>query len=227
MRLLKATSVGIVATGIAFFVGNAPGQDAPKEAEVHEIKGMPPRVAPTEYNAHAKAGRYTIAAEFTRHSVAMPDQTLSTEDYVVVDVGFFGPPDAHLVLNHEDFSLRINEKKAPLPSQVYGVIFHSLKDPEWSPPESASSKSSKTSIGTGSGEGGGQSNDPPPVIHMPIELERAMQLRVKKSALPEGDRPLPAAGLLFFPYRGRAEGIHSVELMYTGPAGKTVLDLHP
>jgi hypothetical protein len=41
----------------------------------------------------------------------------------------------------------------------------------------------------------------------------------------EGDRPLPQAGLLFFPYRGKEDHIHSVELDYTGAAGKATLVL--
>ncbi len=51
--------------------------------------------------------------------------------------------------------------------------------------------------------------------------------KVTKAALPEGDRLLPAAGLLFFKYSGQAKGIYSVELSYDGPAGKATLKLHP
>ena len=150
--------------------------------------------------------------------------TYSTEDYVVVEVGFFGPAETRLKLSHDDFSLRVNGKKVALPAQQYGAIFRSLKDPLWVPPEGPASKS-KTSIGSG-----GDQSDPgatPAPVHMPFELERAMQLRVQKAAMPEGERPLPAAGLIFFLYRGRAEGIHQLELVYAGAAGKAVLALHP
>ena len=40
-----------------------------------------------------------------------------------------------------------------------------------------------------------------------------------------GERPLPQAGLLFFLYRGKSEGIKSLELIYNGAAGKATLDL--
>jgi hypothetical protein len=101
-------------------------------------------------------------------------------------------------------------------------VLRSLKDPEWAPPEKAESKS-KTSIG-----GNGQSDGSLPVIvHMPFELQRAMELKVQKAALPEGERPLPAAGLIFFQYRGKSKGIRSLELIYNGPAGQTSLFLHP
>ena len=35
------------------------------------------------------------------------------------------------------------------------------------------------------------------------------------------------AGLLFFEYRGKTKKIRSIELIYSGPAGKAALDLQP
>jgi hypothetical protein len=54
-----------------------------------------------------------------------------------------------------------------------------------------------------------------------------MSQRVQKAALPGGDRALPQAGLIFFQYRGKTTGIHSLELVYSGPAGKATLALQP
>ncbi|MBZ5575862.1 MAG: hypothetical protein LAP40_04805 [Acidobacteriia bacterium] len=189
-------------------------------------QGLPPRVAPTEYYAQAKAGVVTIAAEFVRHSVPTAQGTLSTEDFVVVEAGLYGPPDARIQISLDDFSLRINGKKTPLRSQPYGLVLASLKDPEWVPPEPPASSKSKTSIGGG---GGGQadSNSPPPVVHVPIEVQRAMAQHTQKASLPLGDRVLPQAGLLFFEYRGNLQKISSIELIYSGPAGKATLPLRP
>jgi len=189
----------------------------------NETKGLPPRSTAADYQAQAQTGAFTIGAEFKGHSVPTPEATLSTEEYVVVEAALFGPPEARLRLSIEDFSLRINGKKTPLLCAPYAVVFSSLKDPEWEPPVKAESKS-KTSIG-----GGGQNdaNMPPPPVHIPIEVQRAMQQRVQKAALPEGDRALPEAGLIFFQYRGKAQGIHSVELIYKGPAGTATLALQP
>ena len=41
----------------------------------------------------------------------------------------------------------------------------------------------------------------------------------------EGERPLPQTGLLYFPYGGKVTGIRSLELIYSGTAGKAKLDL--
>ena len=167
-----------------------------KCANPRSAKGIPPRAAPADYQAHAQAGAITVAAEFTGHSVPTPDAILATEDYVVIEVGLFGPPEARVKLSHEFFSLRINGKKAPLPAQPYTLVFNSLKDPEWAPVPAESK--SKTSIGSG----GKSQSDPgstPAPVHIPIEVERAMQLRVQKASLAEGDRVLPEAGLSLLP----------------------------
>ena len=73
----------------------------------------------------------TIAAEFAGHSVPTLQGPLTTEDFVVVETALFGSPDARLKISADDFSLRINGKKTPLPSLPYGMVLSSVKDPEW------------------------------------------------------------------------------------------------
>jgi hypothetical protein len=45
--------------------------------------------------------------------------------------------------------------------------------------------------------------------------------------LPEGDRALPVAGLIFFQYHGKAQNMKGMELVYSGPAGTVSLPLQP
>jgi hypothetical protein len=196
-----------------------------KDTQATEMKGIPPRATPADYQAHEAAGTVTVAAEFLGHSVPTAQGTYNSEDYVVVETALFGPPAGRLQMSSSDFSIRINEKKGSVPSQPFGATFRSLKDPEWVPPDQGEGKS-KSSFSTG-GQGGKNGDPPPAPAHMPIELQRAMEQHVQKAALPEGDRPLPEAGLIFFPYRGKASGIHSIELTYAGPAGKATLTLQP
>src|ERR1017187_2003766 len=143
------TGIWIAALCLCVQGQTPPAKDAPSEA-----KGMPPRTAPTEYQAHAQAGTVTIAAEFTGHAIGTPQGTLTTEDYVLVETGFFGPEGARTKLAIDDFSLRVNGKKVALRGQPYGIVLSSLKDPEWEPP--AETKKSKSSMSTGGGGGGGQ-----------------------------------------------------------------------
>jgi len=197
---------------------NGPGKDT----TAVELKGMPPRVAPTEYQAQAQAGKVTVAAEFLGHSVPTPEGTYTTEDYVVVEAALFGPPDARTKLTTGDFSLRINGKKGALPSQPYELVFHSLKDPEWEP--SSKDTKSKTSMNTGGGPNDPGSAPPPPP-KMPIEMRRAMEQHVQRVSMLEGERALPQAGFLFFEYRGKTQSIRSLELIYSGAGGNASLAL--
>ena len=202
---------------------SAAAQTAPaKETPANETKRLPPRAAPTDYQARAKVGAITIAADFQRHAVPTPDATFNDEDYVTVEVAFFGPPEARLKISSGDFSLRINDKPKPLESRPYGMVLSSLKDPSWEPPDTGEKKS-KTGLNTG-----GQPGDSAPaVVHMPFPLQRAMEQKVQKAALPEGERVLPEAGLIFFSYHGKDKGVRSVELTYSGAAGKALLRLTP
>lgn len=193
------------------------GQTAQSDA-----KGMPPRATPGDYQSQALAGTFTIAAEFQGHSVATPESTFTNENFVTVEVGLFGPAQSHLRLSYQDFSLRVNGKKVALPAQQFGLVFKALKDPSWVPPVPAGSKSKG---GISAGGDNPDANAPPPVVHVPIEVERAMEQKVQKAALPEGERQLPQAGLIFFEYAGKLSGIHSMELLYNGPAGKAVIPL--
>ncbi len=165
----------------------------------------------------------TIAAESHGHSIPTEELGPYTNDeFVTVEAAMFGAPNAKLQLSPDDFSLRINGKKNALMSESYLMLWHSLKDPSWEPPEN--SVKSKTSVNAG---GGGQDDSLPPIIHMPPDLRHAMEQRVQKGSFPEGDRALPQSGLLFFEYHGQAKGIRSMELFYAGPAGKATLALRP
>ena len=199
----------------------------PKPAEVlrEAAVGVPPRVAPTDYPAQAKAGMVTIAAEFQRHSVPTPNATYSTEDFVVVEVGLYGPADARQQIALDNFSLKISGKKGSIPTQPVGLVLTSLKDPEWVPPDPPAKKGGGTSFNTGGG--GGQDNLPPIPPKMPFELVRAMNLATQRSEMPQGERALPIAGLLFFPYHGNLKNVTSIDLEYSGPAGKATLSLRP
>jgi hypothetical protein len=205
----------------------APPAPAPLKEQVKK-EGMPARASAGDYLSQGKAASVTIGAEFKGHFVPTPDGLLSTDDFVVVEVGLFGPPDARLKLSFEDFSLRLNGKKAAEPSQSDVVVFKSVKDPEWEPPDKdkEAAKAGKTSMSSG-GRGAAADSGPPPVVHPPLPLQRSWEHRVEKASLMEGERLLPQAGLLFFKYGGKTKNLRSIELIYNGAGGKTILALQP
>jgi hypothetical protein len=232
MRFLWALSSGTLIAALCLCGYRAHAQEAAPAApqvvkEQVKKEGMPPRATPGDYQAQAKAATVTIAAEFKGHFVPTPDGLLSTDDYVVVEVALFGPADARLKLSFEDFSLRLNGKKTPEPSQSDVVVFKSVKDPEWEPPDKdKEEKAGKTSMSSGGGGRGAPADaGPPPVVHPPLPLQRSWEHRVEKVSLMEGERPLPQAGLIFFRYGGKTKNLRSIELIYNGAGGKAILAL--
>jgi hypothetical protein len=226
LRFTSVTAALFVPVLAVFAFGQgAPNPSAPAP---RVMKGIPPRANPGEYLSHAQLGLITIAAEFDQHSVPMPESLLSTEDFVSVEVALFGPVGAHATISSSDFSLRINGKKAALPAEQFAAVFRNLRDPSYNPPELEAAKESKgNGINTGGANAQSDLGATPPPVHIPPEMERAMQLQVQNAALPEGDRALPVDGLIFFRYGGAAKGIHSVELIYAGSAGKATIPMRP
>lgn len=220
MRSFPVLTIGVLAASVLLTAlcisaqQPAPAKEGPPQVQAQPI---PPRTAPSDYQAKAQAGKFTIAAEFTGHSLPTSLGPLTSEDYVAVEVAVYGPPGEKLTLSEADFSLRINGAKKPIPAGRYEMTYNSLKDPEWVP-DVPVEKKSKTGLGTGGGEQG--DNTPPSPPPIPFPAKRAMQQRVQKAALPEGERVLPQAGVLFFQSRKESKKIQSLELLYDGPAGK-------
>src|SRR4051794_40578403 len=133
MQLFYATRIVILvlSIGLALEAQTTPEAQTPPGRDVQtETKGLPARATPTDYQYHTQAGAVTIAAEFTGHSLPTLEGPLTTADYVAVEIALFGPAGTQLKISAADFSLRINGKKAALPSQPFGLVASSLRDPE-------------------------------------------------------------------------------------------------
>jgi hypothetical protein len=221
MKFSFPIRIAILILSIASCLG---GQNSLSKDASAEVKGIPPRATAGDYQFHAQSGTTTVAAEFTGHSLPTLEGPLTTEDYVGIEVALFGPSGAQLKISATDFSLRLNGRKTLLESQPYALIVSSLRDPEWVPPDQPAK--SKSSIGTG-GQGQGESNTPAVPVKIPVSLQRAMAQRVQRASLPEGDRILPQAGLIYFQYRGKEKNLQSIELVYDGAGGKATLKLAP
>ena len=195
-----------------------------QEPSTKEIpgKGMPPRAAASEYQAQGKAGAVTIGAEF--------DGPLRPHARAYLFVGRLHCGGGRALWRRRArtsrsratiFRCAINGKKTLLcPASLTSWFSIRSKIPSGSRPKRGGSKASKSSLTTGGGGDGGGDKLPPIPPKMPFPLRRAMEQHVQKSAMQEGDRPLPQAGLLFFRYSGKAEGIKSLELVYSGAAGR-------
>src|ERR1700746_3184270 len=100
---------GILAAVLAT-ITSLSAQPAPP-APVSDAQPIAPRASANDYQAQTKVGSVTLAAEFKGHFVPTLGGTYTTEDFVIVEAGWFGEPDARLTLSPDHFSIRINGKK--------------------------------------------------------------------------------------------------------------------
>ena len=233
MRFLGIANAGAVIAGVLGCAGllscagwlygqSAPSANPPGNPAAIRATGLAPRLTPGDYQFHVQSGALTLAAEFVGRDVPTEEGgPYVTDAYVVVVAALFGAPNTKIELADKDFSLRINGKKPPVPSQPYVLVFPTLKDPDWEPLNSEKEQAMTASAGGKAGQP--QFKSAPP--KMPIERRHIMEQRVLKASLPEGERALPQAGLLFFEWRSDPKSIRSMELEYNGPAGKATLAL--
>ena len=150
----------------------------------------------------------------------------STENYVVVEAGLFGPPDAKIQLSYKDFSLRINvEKDLAEPQPALRDSLRQLERSEWEPASFGVGRGSNQHRRRGEAASPGRQKVVP---KMPIELRHVMEQRVLKGVdigrRTRGFRRLGCCSSNIV--RGDQGQIRSMELLYNGPTGKATLALH-
>jgi hypothetical protein len=176
-----------------------------------------------------------IGAEFMIHSFSGQGQMYIAKDFLVVEVALY-PPEGKPV--HSDpgaFSLRINGKR-PIEAAPISLVTSSLQHPDWQ-------SGPRLEGGAGAGPAGVIFGRPratqipgqqPPSTPAPPRVPdddqtpgvqagprvRADELAVN-TALPKGDFRHSVSGFVYFPFRGKASSIKSVELVI----GETAIKL--
>src|ERR1700693_6147074 len=102
MPYFPASSI-LALTAALRLLAQAPVTPGNDDASASATRGMPARATPADYQAHGAAGPLQLGAEFMQHSVPTPQGLLTTEDYVVVEAGLFGPPGAPDTLSFLEF----------------------------------------------------------------------------------------------------------------------------
>jgi hypothetical protein len=200
-------------------------------------QGTKPKNHPADYPVHVQLEALTVAGEYLVHTIPNAKATLIANDYLVVEAAFYGPRFSRLKMSPDNFSLRLNGKGNPLPSEPYGLVAQSIKFPGIHPHLEATG-----SLSAGDGTivigprppqsrfpGDGNDRLPPNLAPTITEVneENDIEYRVRHASLPEGEYTLPISGLVYFYYRGSTKDIHSIELLYNGTMGQTTLKLLP
>jgi hypothetical protein len=201
-----------------------------------------PKEKATDYPAHATAGNVSIGAEYLVHSIPAGNQTFVAADYLVVEVAVFPAKDEPAAIRGSSFTLRLNGKKLTLPPVAPGFVAASLKYPDWElhPRAEASAGVGDAGVILGRPPAVGRfpgdpttsrlpraPQAPPPDDRRGIEREEPERAEdvIAKTALPDGLVTKPVSGFVYFPYKGKAKALKSVELIYDGKAGTATLKL--
>jgi hypothetical protein len=207
------------------------------QAMLH-AQGTTPKQTESEYPVRAPVGSLTLAAEYLVHAIPAPEGGYFTNDYLVVEVAFFGPRLARVKMSADQFTLRINGQKTPLMTQAPGMVGASLKYPDWEQRPTLTATAGPIILGRPDpverfpGDPNARRGPAPPRVPesenpsgQTKEPPMPMEERIQRAALPEGEHAAPAGGLLFFPFKGKTKRIRALELLYNGPAGKASLKL--
>lgn len=194
--------------------------------------GTVPKQKPEDYDAHAQARDAAVGAEFMVHSFSRGEQTFIAEDYLVVEVALFPPPDQTIEVNAAKFTLRINGKKQVLFAQAPTMVAASLQHPEWrtTPTVQAGAGMGNTGVTIGGpprnrtpfpgSNPPGSGPDSLPRAPVPDNRGGAPAEPVKpedlvvQTALPAGRHSAAVSGFLYFAYTGKTRSIKSLELLY-------------
>ena len=201
-----------------------------------------PKNKATDYPAHATAGNVSIGAEYLVHSIPSGSQTILAPDYLVVEVAIFPGKEEPVEIRGNSFALRLNGKKLTLPSVAPGFVAASLKYPDWEmhPRVEASAGAGDAGVILGRPPAVGRFPGDPTTSRLPRaprapppddrrgiepeEPERAEDV-IARNALPDGAVAKPVSGFVYFPYKGKARALKSVELIYQGKTGAVTLPL--
>jgi len=205
------------------------------------LAGVTEKPKASDYPAHAELPEVALGAEFMVRSYSANNQTFIVRDHLTVEVAIY--PAKPLAISCGNFKLRINGKKQVLFAQTPQFVAASLKHPDWE-------QRPTLTAGAGVGNGGITIGGHPPVERFPGDPGARRPPQAPKApdgvdrggygkppedmtpeelllyvALAEGETKSPAAGYLFFAFKGKPSSIKSVELIYEGPAGGATLRL--
>jgi hypothetical protein len=201
--------------------------------------GIANRPKPADYPVHGSSPDVEVGAEYLVHSFSGKRGTYIARDYLVVEVGVF--PAKELMVSSGHFTLKVNGKKHVLFAQPPQFVAAGLKWDDWErrPRMDVFAGAGDANIGTGPGWEPRFPGDnrqrrlpaPPKAPEpehqsagRPENPEKADEV-VIEAALLEGPTAFPIAGNLYFPFKGKAKSIRSLELIYTKPDGSGILTL--
>lgn len=200
-------------------------------------QGTKTRDDAAKYSAHAQVGPVNIGADLWGHSIPIEGGFLRADNYLVVEVALFAPPNTKVAIDTGQFVLRVNGQRI-LPDSP-GLVTIGNVDADFrerGPRLEADAQTGPLIVSTGRDpvqpKFPGDSNPadiPPPRRTQPSEgLQKEPVDPVKavnEAALPEGSHATPIGGYLFYAWTGKLKRVKHVEIEYVSGLGTATLSL--
>ncbi|MGA2137007.1 MAG: hypothetical protein ABSH50_32345 [Bryobacteraceae bacterium] len=199
--------------------------------------GTRPRPSALDYPAHAELAHMSVGAEYTVHGFSNGEEMYIARDYLVVEVALFPAKGQIVAANAGQFALRINGRKQVLQPEAPEFVAASLRfpDPDRHPGVEAGigplilGAPQPTARFPGDPSAAPAPQPPRAPDDNPSGIERQPPVKaedlVMQTALPEDEHHSPVSGFLYFPYRGKAKAIKSLQLEFSGSDGTVTLPL--
>lgn len=188
-------------------------------------QGTVHREKPSDYPLQVRIPGAELGVEYMVRTIAAGGTTFVADDYLVVEIAVFPSKRDEVMVNHHDFTLHLNGKKAGLLTQTPGIVAASLKYPDWNRQTSVVAAAgpvifgNPNPIGRFPGDRRPIENrvpGPQPRIDTnagrPEAEEMDVNDLVNRAALPEGRMTLPVSGYIYFPWPGKLSKIKTVDL---------------
>jgi hypothetical protein len=191
---------------------------------------IPLKEGSSQYLAHADLAQHvSVGADFLGRYLPVAGTTIYSDEYLFVEVAFFGARGTSTEFKPAQFSLTING--TTLTPQPPGMVTLWNGALEMNP---------RPQVVAGGGPGNGGSieiGDPAhtptnPVPQVPVDPSGGQVKKtqtpdeaVRAAELPQGTHVFPLGGYLFFAFEGKLKKIKHAELHYKGPLGEATLTL--
>lgn len=200
---------------------------------------IPLKEGPSQYLAQADLAQHvSMGADFLGRYLPVAGTTIYSDEYLFVEVAFFGAKGTRTELKPGQFSLVVNG--TTLVPQPPGMVTLWNGALEMSPrPQvvAGAPGSGSIEIGDPTRKPRFPGDDPAhtpenPVPQVPVDPSRGQVKKtqtpeeaVRAAELPQGTQALPIGGYLFFAFEGKLKKIKHAELHYKGPLGDATLKL--
>lgn len=193
----------------------------------------------SQYLAHADLAQHvSIGADFLGRYLPIAGTTIYSDEYLFVEVAFFGPKGARAEFKPDQFSLTINGTAlVPQPPGMVTLWNGALEMNPRPQVVAGAPGGGSIEIGDPTRKPRFPGDDPAhtpttPVPQVPTDPSGGQVKKtqnpddvVRAAELPQGSHVLPVAGYLFFAHEGKLKKIKRAELHYKGPLGDATLTL--